>query len=126
MRPHCAIPCAELARVFELGVPNLGRDDPGGYRAGDALCDLVLDGKHVGQLAVVPIDPEMVPGFGIDQLRRYPDPIAGMTDAAFDHVTHAQLACHLADIHGWALVSEGRAARNHKEGAVAREVGDDV
>src|SRR5215831_1721031 len=126
MRPHCAVPSAELARVLELGVPDLSRDDPRGYRAGDALCDLVLDGKYVGQLAVVSLGPEMVPGFGIDQLRRDPDPIAGTTDAAFDHVTHAQLARHLADIHSGPLVSERRAARNDKEGAVARQVGDDV
>src|SRR6516164_9910664 len=120
MRPHCAVPCAELARVFELGVPDLGRNDPGGYRAGDALGDFVLDGKHVGQLTVVSVGPEMVPGFGIDQLRRYPDPIAGTTDAAFDHVAHAELARHLADVHGRALVSERRTPRNHKERAVAR------
>ena len=91
MRPDCAVPSAELARVLELRVPDLGRDDPGGYRAGDALRDLVLDGKHVGQLAVVSVGPEMVPGFGIDQLRRDPDPIAGTTDAAFDHVMHVRL-----------------------------------
>src|SRR5215472_12841039 len=105
MGPHCAVPGVELAWVLVLGVPDLGRDDAGRYRPGDALRDLVLDGKHVGQLAVVSLGPEMVPGFGIDQLRRDPDPIAGTTDAAFDHVTHAQLARHFADIHGGALVS---------------------
>ena len=126
MRPHCAVPGVELARILVLGVPDFGRDDAGRYRAGDALRDLVLHGKHVGQVAIVAVGPEMVPGFAIDQLRRDPHPIAGAPDAAFDHVTHAQLARHLADVHGRTLVGERRAARNHKKLAVARQVGDDV
>jgi hypothetical protein len=70
-------------------VPNLGRDDAGSYRAGDALRDLVLNGKHVGQLAIVSVGPEMVPGFGIDQLRCDANPVTRAADTAFEHVAHA-------------------------------------
>src|SRR5262249_25279441 len=96
------------------------------YRAGDPLCDLVLDGKRVGQFAIVAVRPEMVPGFGINQLRGDPDPVAGAADATLYHVAHTELARHLGDVDGRTLVGERRAAGDHKESAVARQVGNDV
>jgi hypothetical protein len=39
MRPHCAVPGVELAPILSLRVLNLGRDDAGGDRPGDALGD---------------------------------------------------------------------------------------
>src|SRR5215469_10957190 len=55
--PHDAVPRVELARRLMLGVPYLSRDDTGGYSTGDALRDLVLDSKHVSQLAIVAVRP---------------------------------------------------------------------
>jgi len=57
MRPHHAVPRVKLARSLVLGVPDLGRDDAGSDGAGNALRDLVLDGKHVSQLAIVAVRP---------------------------------------------------------------------
>jgi len=68
----------------------------------------------------------MVPGLGIDRLGGDSHPIGGAADAAFDHIAHTELARDLADFDGGTLVGEGGAARDHKERAVAREIGDDV
>src|ERR1700751_3860637 len=99
MRAHDAVPGIKLARAFVLSASDLGRDYAGCDGAGDALGYLVLDGKHVGHFAIVPIGPEMTPSFGIDQLRGDPHAIAGAPDAAFEHVTHTELARHLPDFH---------------------------
>src|SRR5271169_780570 len=46
-----------------LGLGQCGFDDPG-----DARGDLVLDGKDVAEVAVVPVGPDMSAGYRIDQL----------------------------------------------------------
>jgi hypothetical protein len=69
MRAHRAVPGVELARILAPGLLHFGRDDAGRQFAGDRLRDLVLDGKHVGQVAVVALGPQMMAGFRVDQLR---------------------------------------------------------
>ena len=66
MRAHDAIPGIELAGILALRVLNLGRHDTRGDRADDVLRDLVLDGKHIGQFAIVALRPEVVAARRID------------------------------------------------------------
>ena len=57
VRPHCAVPGVELARFLALRLLDLGRDDAGRDRAGDAEGDLVLHGEDIGQFAIVAVGP---------------------------------------------------------------------
>jgi hypothetical protein len=92
----------------------------------DPLGDVVLDREDVAQLAVVAFGPDMLAGLRVDELARDPEPLPGRPDAALEHVAHPEIARDLADIHGPALVDEGRVARDHEEPAQPRERGDDV
>jgi hypothetical protein len=65
-------------------------------------------------------------GRGVDQLSCNPHPSAGTADTALENVTDAEFARDLGDIDSRALVSESRAARDHKEGAIVRQRRDDV
>ena len=93
-------------------------DDLGGH--------LVLDGKDVGEVAVVALRPEVPAGIGIDQLRRDPHPVAGAADAALEHGADAEFASDGADIDVLALVDEARVARDDHQPADFGQVGDDV
>jgi hypothetical protein len=55
---------------------DLGGNDARRDSAGNALSDLVLDGKHIREIAIVVVDPEMVCALGLDQLGSDPDAIA--------------------------------------------------
>ena len=86
-----------LARVqFDLQ----GVDDP--------PSDLVLDRDDVAQFAIEAVGSKMTAGFGVDQLRGDPDPIAGAADAPFEHRTDAELTGHHTDVDCLALVGEAR------------------
>src|SRR5262249_12458300 len=109
MSPYRPVPRIELIWVLALRLADLGRDDAGRERAGGAPGDLVLDGKDVGQSAVVTIRPQMVPRRRLDQLCGDADAIAGPPHAALEHVANAKLAAHFADVHTRTFVRKGGA-----------------
>src|SRR5262249_55362581 len=115
MGPYSPVPGIKLIWVLALGLPNLGRDNAGRDRAGNAPGDLVLDGKDIGQFAVVAIRPQMMASCRLDQLPGDADAIAGPPHAALEHVAHAQLAPNFDDIKGRNFVGERGAARDHKK-----------
>ena len=82
-------------------------------RADDAARDLVLNGENVVERPIEPLRPQVAPAGGVDQLRRHPDPLAGLANAAFKHVADAKLARDIGDRHGAAFEDEGRVARDH-------------
>ena len=88
MRPHRPVPRIELIRAFALRLSNLGGNDAGRDRAGDAPGNLVLHGKDIGKLAVVAVGPQMVPACRFDQLCGDAHAVAGPPHAAFEHITH--------------------------------------
>jgi len=107
-----AIAQAEQQRAMHKPPDNL--DAWAGYQRGlghlgnASLGDLVLHCKDVGEIAVVALGPDMVADLGLDQLRSDADPIAGFTQAAFEHISHTQLASDLFHIDREASVGQGR------------------
>src|SRR6516162_5155550 len=91
------------------------------YSAGDRVGDLVLQFKQIGQIAVVSLGHYVMVGVGPDQLHRDADSLPRFAYAAFEDIAYAQLLADLFDVDGLALVSEGRIARDHREGAPARK-----
>ena len=65
------------------------RHQRGFERAGNGPRDVVLNGEHIGQLAVVPLGPEVIAVFGVDQLGGHADSAARAPDAAFENRTDA-------------------------------------
>ena len=92
----------------------------------DRLGNFILDGEDVREVAVVAVGPNVVAGLAVDQLGVDPNPIAGLADAAFQHVGDVELARDLADIESLALERECGVAGNDREGRDLRQVGDDV
>src|SRR5258708_15962323 len=68
-------------RALSLSLGN-GRSDGDRYRLGD----LVLDREDIGEIAVVTLGPDVVAGFGLDQLRGDADPVPGFSQASSHHV----------------------------------------
>ncbi|MCK1665263.1 hypothetical protein IVA91_09450 [Bradyrhizobium sp. 153] len=54
------------------------------------------------------------------------DPASCLSNAPFEHVTHAQLTSHLLDVDGSAFVNECRVAGDDEERFEPRERSDDV
>ena len=65
-------------------------------------------------------------GSGVDQLSRDANAVPGSPDAAFENVTHAQLAADLLHVHRLAPVGEARVAGDDEDPLDPRQAGDDV
>src|SRR5207302_10522689 len=97
-----------------------GRFDATGKRGDDRSRHLVLDGEDILQLAVVAFGPDVPIGLRIDQLHGNADAIADLAHAPFEDVFDAELARDLLHLYGFALVHEGRVARDDEKVAEAR------
>src|SRR3972149_10863116 len=104
----------------------LRRVDVGLDTADHAAGDLVLDREHVVERPIVALRPQVIAGRRLDELPGDPDPVAALSDAAFEDVPNPELASDLADIHVPALVGEARVARDHEQPSQPREAGEDV
>ncbi len=89
-----------------LGIQGVGK--PGDY--------FILHVEEVGNGLVKTLGPDVLAGFGIDQLHIHPEAVAAPLHRPFECVTDVQLASELPDVHGFALVGERRVAGDH-EGA---------
>jgi len=76
-------------------------------RGNDRFGNLVLDRKDIGQFAVVAVGPDLIAGFGVDQLRIDPHPVSSLADAAFQDMRDVQLARNLPRLERLALQCEG-------------------
>jgi hypothetical protein len=88
--------------------------------------DLILDGEDVGEVAVVPVGPDVVASHSVNQLRGDSHPPAGLAHAAFDDVADVQLFGDLGDIHRLALEGEDGVSGDDRERGDLREVRDDI
>ena len=80
-------------RARRLGDRQLGLQS-----AGDPRGDLVLQRKQIADIAVEPFGPELGAGFGIDQLDIDPHRLFRALHAAFDDITHPELAADFAGV----------------------------
>src|SRR3954452_1743890 len=62
---------------------------------GDGFCDLTLDGKNVGQIAIVSLRPEMRIGARIDQLGVYSHAIANALNTSFQDMRNSKFISNL-------------------------------
>ena len=89
----------------------------------DGCGNLVLNGKHVHQVAIVAFRPQVVAVLGLDQLGGDANAVAGLAHRAFQHVADAQFPCNLRHVQVLSLELERRGSRRH---AQARVPGDHV
>src|SRR5215470_893008 len=77
----------QWGRVPGLRWPEGQRDL---QRPGNRLRDVVLNGKDVRQLALVPFGPQVTAVSGSNQLRRHTNAVARLAHAAFEYVRDAK------------------------------------
>ena len=127
---------AAPAQVVVVGLQVLGRlardrllflrRQGDAQRLRDAARDLVLDGEHVLELAVVALGPRRVAGAGLDELRRDPEAVAGAADAPLEHVRRVELLADLGCRDRLVAEADHLRAREDPELRDLRELGDDV
>jgi hypothetical protein len=100
---------------------SFGGEEPRFYRGGDAACNLILHGKDVAELAIIPFGPVMPAGRRIDKLGADAQAIAGPPHAAFQDVAYAKLLRDLLHVDRPALVDEGRVPGDDEQPVNARE-----
>ena len=89
----------EVHRVGVRGLfraSRLGGDELGVERACQPRDDFVLHVEEIGQRLVEPLGPEMIAGFGVDELHVDAHAVAAALDAALEHIADVQLAADLS------------------------------
>ena len=102
---------------------RLGLDELGIERVGEPRYHFVLHVEQIGDRLVEPFGPEMLAGFGVDQLHIDAKPAAVPLHRALEHIADIQLATDLPYIGRPALVGERGIAADHERAADARQVG---
>ena len=97
-----------------------------GNGCNDVLCNLLLDGKHVFNCAVISFSPKMTPVGGIHELRRDPDAVSRPAHAPLNHVSGTERAANIAHVHGFPAKRECGVACDHREFAETGELGDHI
>src|SRR5215471_8175687 len=105
-----------------LGSPSFGRDEFGTQGVGEPRYDFVLHVKEVSKRLIKALGPEMVAGFGVDQLHVNAKPFAAPLQRALQYIADIQLASQPLYIHGFAFERERGVARNHERAIDARKV----
>ena len=95
-------------------------------RSNDLLRQLVLHREDIRELAIKAVGPDVRAARGIDELAGNAHPVARLADAAFQHVTHAEVAADLLHVDRLALVGKARVACDHVQLRQLRRIGDDV
>ena len=110
-----------VRRLFRA--PRLGGDELGVERARQPRDDFVLHVEEIGERLVEPLGPEMIAGFGVDELHVDAHAVSAALNAALEHIADVQLAADLLQIDGLALVGEGGVAPDHERAANPRKIG---
>ncbi|MEZ5864551.1 MAG: hypothetical protein R3D25_10985 [Geminicoccaceae bacterium] len=126
MRPLGQLPGGEAVRRLLPRQCPLMCTDLRCHGRHDRPGQLVLQVEQVGHRPVPAVGPDMAAVRGVDELGRQPQAVAGAADRALDDIAHAQLARDLPHVSGRATKAEAGIARDHREVAKARELGDHV
>jgi hypothetical protein len=87
---------------------------------------LILKIEHVLQCAVDLVSPKMSAGCGLNELPSNTQAPARLANAAFEHISNAQLSADLLDVHRYTLVSEGGIPSDDEQWPEAGECRYDV
>src|SRR5262249_62145320 len=85
-------------RCLLAGGDSCGVIEADFQRLSNARRDLVLDGENVIGAAVKLLGPQAIAVFRIPQMSRYPEPVTGPANRAFDDLPHLCVACSPADV----------------------------
>ena len=92
----------------------------------DIFRDLALDGEDIGQLPIIMLGPNVSVRAGINQLGRDANVIAHSADAAFQKVSHAQLAPDFRKVTFRISITHDRAAADHLQVGNLGERGQNI
>ena len=102
---------------------RLGGDKLGVERVSQPRDDFVLHVQEIGERLIEALGPEMIAGFGVDQLHIDAHAISAALNAPLQHITNVQLAADLLQIDGSALVGESGVPPDHERAAKTRKIG---
>ena len=109
-----------MRRIFRS--PSLGCHQPGIERVGEPRYNFVLHIEEVGNGLVEAVGPQMIAGFGVDQLYIDPEPVAAALYRALQRVADVQFAADPLHIDRFALEGECGVARDNERAGDARQV----
>ena len=90
-----------VRRLFRAS--RLGGDELGVQRVRQARDDFVLHVEEIGERLIEPLGPEMIAGFGVDELDVDAHAVSAALNAALEDVADVQLAADLLQIDGLPL-----------------------
>ena len=88
--------------------------------------DVVLEGKDVVHISVVPLRPHVTAGKRVNELSGKSHSVANAADATFQYELGAQLTADALHVNILASILEGGVARDDNQQVKARQLGNDV
>src|SRR5436309_1233851 len=98
LRPQVKIVSSKICRRCLLNRGFFARRNFGLELVGDAFGDLALNGKHISQVAIIGLGPQMCVVPRIDELRVDPHFVSSPLHTSFDHMCYSKLLSDLAQI----------------------------
>ncbi len=103
----------DRSRLFDRLLLAFGEDHTQGLD--DRLCDVVLNRKHILQLAVVPFRPEVVSVGDVHELRRNTQLVPHLPDTSLEDGRDLELSADVSDVLVFSLERERRSAGRHAQ-----------
>jgi hypothetical protein len=88
--------------------------DRGLDRSRDRCSDLILNSKHIFDLMIVALRPELISSLRIDKPSVYPYTPCGTSNTTFYDVTHAQFAGCVLQVNCISFIRKARVAGYHE------------
>ena len=125
-RPHHKVGFVDVLQRSAAQTRGLGENDLGLNRINDPAGDVVLPVETIDEHAIVSVRPHMNAFGGVYQLCGDAHSAGRHAQAALQHVSHAQLARHRADVDRLPPECKTGIAGDNREPPLARQSRDDV
>src|SRR6516225_1553508 len=103
-----------------LRSPRFGRDQLRVQRIGEPRYNFVLHIEEVGEWFIEALGPQMVAGFGVNQLDIHSEAVASPLHRPFEHIADVQLTSELLYVNALPLEGERSVTCNHERATDAR------
>ena len=90
------------------------------------MSNLILNRENIGQLAIIPLSPNVPAIFAVNQLSRYTHARARFAHTSFQDKIHREFLPNLLHLYRFSFIGKGSVTRDDEQAGDFRQVRNDV